>query len=71
MQKEFEKQEKLKNLDEEHKKQMLKELEDNEKKHKQHEPVSSYVQLHKCVVLGTVFPTPFFLFISLQKLLLV
>jgi hypothetical protein len=40
MQKEFEKQEKLKILDEEHKKQMLKDIEDREAKHKQHEPVS-------------------------------
>jgi hypothetical protein len=41
MQKEFEKQEKLKNLDEEHKKQMLKDMEDQEKKHKQHDPVTA------------------------------
>jgi hypothetical protein len=40
MQKEFEKQERLKILDEEHKKQMLKDIEDREAKHKQHEPVS-------------------------------
>jgi hypothetical protein len=40
MQKEFEKQEKLKNLDDEHKQQMLKDIEDKEKKHKDHEPVS-------------------------------
>ncbi|XP_069686491.1 nucleobindin-2 isoform X2 [Periplaneta americana] len=39
MQKEFEKQEKLKDLDEEHKKQMLQEIEEREKKHKQHEPL--------------------------------
>lgn len=46
MQKEFEKQEKLKSLDDEHKQQMLKEVEDKEKKHKQHEPVSAvYVVL--------------------------
>lgn len=41
MQKEFEKQEKLKALDEEHKKQMVKDLEEQEQKHKQHEPVST------------------------------
>lgn len=47
MQKEFEKQEKLKSLDDEHKQQMLKDIEDNEKKHKQHEPVSAvYVVLN-------------------------
>lgn len=40
MQKEFEKQEKMKSLDDEHKQQMLKDIEDKEKKHKQHEPVS-------------------------------
>ena len=40
MQKEFEKQEKLKNLDDEHKQQMLKDIEDKENKHKEHEPVS-------------------------------
>jgi hypothetical protein len=40
MQKEFEKQEKLKNLDEEHKKQMVNNIEKQEKKHKEHEPVS-------------------------------
>ncbi|PNF41274.1 hypothetical protein B7P43_G01464 [Cryptotermes secundus] len=39
MQKEFEKQEKLKALDEEHKKQMVKDLEEQEQKHKQHEPL--------------------------------
>lgn len=41
MQKEFEKQEKLKALDEEHKKQMVKDLEEQEEKHKQHEPVTA------------------------------
>jgi 5-formyltetrahydrofolate cyclo-ligase len=47
MQKEFEKQEKLKNLDDEHKQQMLQDIEDKEKKHKQHEPVSAvYVVLN-------------------------
>jgi len=39
MQKEFEKQEKLKILDDEHKQQMLKDIEDKENKHKQHEPL--------------------------------
>jgi len=39
MQKEFEKQEKLKSLDDEHKQQMLKDIDDKEKKHKQHEPL--------------------------------
>jgi len=39
MQKEFEKQEKLKNLDDEHKQQMLKDIEDKETKHKEHEPL--------------------------------
>ncbi|GFG30832.1 hypothetical protein Cfor_00760 [Coptotermes formosanus] len=39
MQKEFEKQEKLKSLDDQHKQQMLKDMEDKEKKHKQHEPL--------------------------------
>jgi len=39
MQKEFEKQEKLKTLDDEHKQQMLKDIEDKEMKHKQHEPL--------------------------------
>jgi len=47
MQKEFEKQEKLKTLDDEHKQQMLKDIEDKENKHKQHEPVSAvYVVLN-------------------------
>jgi len=47
MQKEFEKQEKLKILDDEHKQQMLKDIEDKEKKHKQHDPVSGvYVVLN-------------------------
>ena len=47
MQKEFEKQEKLKNLDDEHKQQMLKDIEDKETKHKEHEPVSAvYVVLN-------------------------
>jgi hypothetical protein len=47
MQKEFEKQEQLKSLDDEHKQQMLKDIEDKEKKHKQHEPVSAvYVVLN-------------------------
>lgn len=47
MQKEFEKQEKLKILDDEHKQQMLKDIEDKENKHKQHEPVSAmYVVLN-------------------------
>jgi hypothetical protein len=41
MQKEFEKQEKLKALDEEHKKQMVKDMEEQEKKHKQHDPVTA------------------------------
>jgi hypothetical protein len=41
MQKEFEKQETLKSLDDEHKQQVLKDMEDKEKKHKQHEPVSA------------------------------
>lgn len=39
MQKEFEKQETLKSLDDEHKQQVLKDMEDKEKKHKQHEPL--------------------------------
>ena len=47
MQKEFEKQEKLKTLDDEHKQQMLQDIEDKEKKHKQHEPVSAV-----CVMLN-------------------
>lgn len=47
MQKEFEKQEKLKSLDDDRKQQMLKDIEDKEKKHKQHEPVSAvYVVLN-------------------------
>lgn len=47
MQKEFEKQEKLKTLDDEHKQQMLKDIEDKENKHKQHQPVSAvYVVLN-------------------------
>ena len=41
MQKEFEKQEQLKALDEEHRKEMEKQIEEKEKKHKEHEPVSS------------------------------
>jgi hypothetical protein len=45
MQKEFEKQEKLKILDEEHKKQLLKDLQDKDAKHKQHEPVSALCAL--------------------------
>ncbi|XP_021917818.1 nucleobindin-2 isoform X3 [Zootermopsis nevadensis] len=39
MQKEFEKQEKLRILDEEHKKQLLKDIEDKNAKHKQHDPL--------------------------------
>ncbi|XP_026477023.1 nucleobindin-2-like isoform X1 [Ctenocephalides felis] len=39
MQKEFEKQEKLKSLDEEHRKEYEKELKDQEEKHKKHEPL--------------------------------
>lgn len=42
MQKEFEKQEKLKSLDEEHRKEYEKELKDQEEKHKKHEPVSFF-----------------------------
>ncbi|KAJ9580412.1 hypothetical protein L9F63_003936, partial [Diploptera punctata] len=39
MQKEFEKQEQLKELDEEHKKELIKDMEEKEKKHKEHEPL--------------------------------
>ena len=46
MQKEFEKQEQLKALDEEHKKEIIKEIEEKEQKHKQHEPVSIHFILH-------------------------
>jgi hypothetical protein len=51
MQKEFEKQEKLRSLDEEHKKQILKDIEDKNAKHKQHEPVSTCCTLFliRCV----------------------
>lgn len=45
MQKEFEKQEKLRILDEEHKKQLLKDIEDKNAKHKQHDPVSAECSL--------------------------
>jgi hypothetical protein len=43
MQKEFEKQEKLKALDEERRMQMVKDMEEQAKKHKQHEPVTILV----------------------------
>lgn len=53
MQKEFEKQEKLKTLDEEHKKQMVKDLEEQEKKHKQHEPVTNLSVVFKYHMMGS------------------
>lgn len=43
MQKEFEKQQKLQTLDDEHKKEYEKEIHDQEEKHKKHEPVNIFI----------------------------
>lgn len=43
MQKEFEKQQKLQTLDDEHKQEYEKEIHDQEEKHKKHEPVKTFI----------------------------
>lgn len=54
MEKEFEKQQKLKEMDEEKKKKYLEELEEQKKKHKKHDPVTITIALWRFFCFASV-----------------